>query len=257
MKCSKKKIEQNMIKSVSQMLLRPTEKLVIKLSVGLLDGIGKESFYSLYSAELYDYLTFNTSANVLIQYKTNEPYDRNQYIHINDMNIFHWNKELERFYQKLQRPDLFIYYKSGIIELNAKETDKQSISLRGGEFVELEPAVVFDKNGTPLPGINMRINIKDHVVDLSIDEFEAIYYKFRNLDIGAAGMRLVLARLIVDEKMKIQVNNTLPNLKDTTVEVGQPVKIEHGKSLFDGKEGVVDKRPPVVTNQPITSLDQL
>lgn len=246
-----------MIKSVSQVLLRPTEKLVIKLSVGLLDGTGKESFYSLYSAELYDYLTFNTSANVLIQYKTNEPYDRNQYIHINDMNIFHWNKELSKFYQKLQRKDLFIYYTSGIIELNAKDTDKQSISLRGGEFVELEPAVIYDKNGTPLPGVVMRINIRDHAVDLSMDEFEAILYKFNNLDIGSAGMRLVLARLIVDEKMKIQVNDTLPNLRETMVEVGQPVHIENGKSLFDGKEGVIDKRPPVAVNQPITSLDQL
>lgn len=246
-----------MIKTVSQVLLRPTDKLVIKLSVGLLDGNGKESFYSLYSAEMYDYLTFNTSANVLIQYKSNEPYDRNQYIHINDMNIFHWNKELNKFYQKLQRKDLFIYYKSGVIELNAYETDKQSIALRGGEFVELEPAVVFDKNNTALPGVNMRINIKDHVVDLSMDEFEAICYKFRNLDIGAAGMRLVLARLIVDEKMKIQVNDTLPGLRDTMVEVGKPVNIENGKSLFDGKEGVYDNRPPVVKNQPITSLDQL
>lgn len=246
-----------MIKSVSQVLLRPTEKLVIKLSVGLLDGCGKESFYSLYSAELYDYLTFNTSANVLIQYKTNEPYDRNQYIHINDMNIFHWNRELSKFYQKLQRKDLFLYYKSGVIELNAYETDRQSISLRGAEFVELEPAVVFDKNNTPLPGVIMRINVKEHAVDLSIDEFEAIYYKFHNLDIGSAGMRLVLARLIVDEKMKIQVNDTLPNLRETMVEVGQPVNIENGKSLFDGKEGVEDKRPPVMTNQPITSIDQL
>ena len=173
------------------------------------------------------------------------------------MNIFHWNNELTKFYQKLQRKDLFLYYKSGVIELNAYETDRQSISLRGAEFVELEPAVVFDKNNTPLPGVIMRINVREHAVDLSIDEFEAIYYKFHNLDIGSAGMRLVLARLIVDEKMKIQVNDTLPNLRETMVEVGQPVNIENGKSLFDGKEGVEDKRPPVVTNQPITSIDQL
>lgn len=246
-----------MIKSVSQMLYKPTETLVIKLSVGLLDGTDKEMFYSLYATERYDYLTFNTSANIIIQYKTKAPYDRNQMIHINIGNIYQWRKFLKDVYVEVMSvKGLFNREgKNGPLIINEKLSVKKSVTLKGNEYVEFEPTVVVDKGNVMLPGVAMRINIKDNRVDLTYDEFESMMTIFGGIDISSAAMQLILARLIVDSKMKIETSDRLPELSERVVNPNDRPSL-YG-TLSEERETVVDNRPKSIFDNKPTSLDDI
>lgn len=189
------------IRTISYVLLPPTDKLKIKLSVSLLDGFNKDSFYSLFETQGYDYLTLNILSNVVFQYKS-EVWDRNQQLHINDSNIFMFNRKLNEFYTRLTRQGLFSYFKNGNITCHPVKEDIVTIALKGGEYLELEPGVIFDTNKEPLPGVYMSINVSENRVDLSIDEFEAILYKFAKIDIGTLGLQVLQTKLLLEDKLK-------------------------------------------------------
>ena len=243
----------NMIKQVSRILFKPTEKLTIKLSVGLLDSYNNDSFYNLFEANPYDYLTINLSANINIQYKTPEPWDRSQTVHISDQNIYYWNRMIQMFYQKIQKPELYTYYKSGKIEHNGDESYKMPISLKGGEYIEFEPGIIVDEKGSELPGIMMRINVKEHQVELSFDEFESMMYLFSRINIGSEAMQLVIMKLMLDDKIADAKKNQIG---------GDYVPERSSVSIFQNrneireeeKESVVDNRR---IEQTVTSLDDL
>ena len=243
----------NMIKQVSRILLKPTEKLTIKLSVGLLDSYNNDSYYSLFEGNPYDYLTINMSANITMQYKTNIPWDRSQTVHISDQNIYYWNRMIQLFYQKIQKPDLYTYYTSGKIEYNGDESYRMSIPLKGGEYVEFEPGIIVDEKGTELPGVLMRLNIKDHQVELSFDEFESIMYMFSKINIGSEAMQLIITNLLLEEKIADAKKNQVGG---TYVPEKSSVNIFQRKDEVreESKEMVADNRK---IQQTITSLDDL
>ena len=191
------------IKSASLILLKPTDKLTVKLSVGLLDGFGKDSFYSIYDSGNGDYLTLNMASNIIIQYKPSGdiPYHPNQIIHINDTNIYRFNRILQDFYKIIIKPDMFTYYNNGTIKCNNTDNDKVSHMLRGNEFIEFEPSVVYDNKDHPFPGVLMRINEKSNQVDLSIDEFESLMYKFSQINITELSLQLINSRLLLEDKI--------------------------------------------------------
>lgn len=239
-----------MIKSASVTLLKPTEKLIIKLSVNLLDGLNKESFYSIYETEMYDYLTMNMAANVIFQFKPPQgiPWDRSHSVHVNDGNIYQVNKFFQDFYRIMNRPGLFTYGTNSI-SCNSTNEDVRAIALKGSEFMELEPSVIYDTNGTALPGVNLRLNIKDNKVELSIDEFEAIMYKLSKIDITSDAMKLLILRIVMEER--IENTKKMPNPSYTS---RPPVGNVFQQKVEPKEEVVVDNRSVMGG---ITSLDDL
>ena len=243
-----------MIKQVSRILLKPTEKLSIKLSVGLLDSYNNDSFYSLFEGSPYDYLTINMSANINIQYKTEAPWDRSHTIHISDHNIYYWNRMIQTFYQKIQKPDLYTYYKSGRIEYNGDKTYIMPIMLKGGEFVEFEPGIIVDEKGTELPGIMMRINMKENQVELSFDEFESMMYLFSKINIGAEAMQLIITKLLLENKIADAKKNQIGG--DYIPEKSSVNIFQRQEAIIsdEAKEFVSGNRP---IQQQISSIDDL
>lgn len=190
-------------KTVSQHLLRPMDKLVLKLSVSLVNGrTNQDGYYNIYEQPNANYLTFNLDAAVIFQYKVAGTYDPNQIVRVTDETLYQVNKALQEFYKKLLRPDLFSYYKSGAITCNPRRDDTKTISLKTGGFMELEPGVIADAaTNSVLPGVFLYLNEKNNKIELSIDEFEAIMYKLSKLDINGYGMQLVLASELFSDKM--------------------------------------------------------
>lgn len=237
-----------MIKQASRHLVKPTDKLAIKLSVSLLDS------YSLYETNMYDYLTICPSAHVTIQYKTNAPWDRNQMVHINTSNIFYWNKMIQSFYKKVQNPDLYTYYKSGNIEYNGDDSYRTPIAMMGGEYIELEPGIITDERGTSIPGIFMRINISSNEVPLSFDAFESMMYVFSQINIGSEAMQLIIAEKLLRDDVE-------SSKKFTNQEVVNKPKV----NIFQKREDVNDnvevieqvKDNRVKDVKPISSLDDI
>lgn len=238
-----------MIKAVSLILLKPTEKLTIKLSVNLLDGFSKESFYYIYEQERYDYLTVNIAANVLLQFKppTGVPWDRSHTVHVNDNNIFQVNRFFQDFYKVMTRPNLFSYGKA--ISCNATKEDIRAIALRGGEFMELEPSVIFDTNGTELPGLILRLNMRDNKIELSIDEYEAIMYKLSRLDIMSDAIKLLSLRISMEDRIQNSKKMTNPSYEPTA-----PAGNVFQQKIESKPEVVIDSR---LTNCGIGSIDDL
>ena len=246
------------IKSVSQTIFKQTDsKLVIKLSSVVLDGMDEISYYNLYETDRYDYLSVNVNSYITIQYKAESlAYDRNQTVRITDNDLYQFNKKLMDFYKKLTRSDMFTYYKSGTITCNSRRDDVITISLKSGGFLELEPGVIVDKNtNSALPGVYLYINMKDQKAEISIDEFEYLLYKFSRIDINSEGLKLIMMKLLLEDKLTPTKSRVLDN--DTQI-TSDPIRRSQNKpvSIFDAEQ----KIERVVTPTPlktINSIDQL
>ena len=213
----------------------------------------RDSYYNIYESDAgLSYLTLNPACYVVFQYK--EPggtWDRSQTIHINDETIYQFNKGWQRFYRTLTRPDMFSYGKDGNISCNGTKKDKEVIQLRNGEIMELEPAVIFDKT-TPLPGVNIYINHSENKADLSIDEYEAVMYKFSRIDIGSQGMQLIITRLLLDKQLAETKSETDPGFRNK-----QPtMNIFQRKENSQVQEMVEDNRV-VTQKESIKTLDDI
>lgn len=206
------------IKSVSMPLLRQMDKLVMKLTVNLMDTKNMDSFYNLFETARGSYLTLNIDASIVFQYKDalSTTYDPSHTIRITDEVIYQVNKSFQSFYKKLMRQDLFSYYSNGAITCNPRRSDKETISLKTGGFIELEPGVIADTNtNQALPGVFFYINKKENKCDISIDEFENIMYKLTKIDPSKDGLDLVIGRMLIEQRLeKNSVRNT-NYVKDT------------------------------------------
>lgn len=191
-----------MIKKVSQLWFHINE-LTIKLVVSLVDYVGKDSFYSIYRQEDWEYVTINQFAKIEFQYKDTTLWDNSKTIHISDNNIVRLNRGIRQIQTCLSNPDLFRYHKrDGSIEYCGTKEDKVNISLGKGEFLELEPGVLFVDSNTCIPGVLFRINKKRNEVGVSIDEFEAIAYKLLRTNIGLEGQQLLITKLLMEERIR-------------------------------------------------------
>lgn len=193
-----------MIKSVSQIWFQFAKILQIKLSVRLQDMGQVDSYYSIYTKDELNYLTFNSSSTVVIQIKDpNTLWDMSKSVHVNDINIVRFNRGLLQLQQRLSNPNLFRYYKrDGGIEYCGTKEDRITIQLGKNEFLELEPGVIFISNDNCIPGVYVRLNKKANEVGISIDEFEAIARKFSRVDIGTEGLHLIIARLQLENRLQ-------------------------------------------------------
>lgn len=193
------------IRSVSELLLKPiNDKLTIKLKVDLTDSRKDvDSFYSIFESSGASYLTFFPNAYITFQYKTVGAYDPNQIIKIYESDIFQVIREFKKFYQKLLRPDLFIYYKSGAITCEPRRDDVVTVAIKTGGYIQLEPAVIADnRTNQPLPGVRLSLNIKENLTELSIDEYEMIMYKLSTININSEGMNLINSYMLLESRIE-------------------------------------------------------
>lgn len=245
-----------MTKSVSIVIMR-TESLVVKLSVTLLDGKDSNAVYSIYETDMYDYITVNLAAYVVMQYKpkldSGIPWDASHSIRVNEMSMFTLLRGLKDFYGKYQREDLFIYYKSGMIECNPDPDDRIVISLVNNQFIELEPDVIIDPiTNMILPGVVMKLNNTDNKIQLSSDEYEALLYKLDRLNIQSTALNLVTLSMLADKDDKPVFNGDIEP-KPTKKQKPQ-LNIFQRKEKAMSVDSVIDRR---VKDQTPSSLDDL
>ena len=242
------------LKSVSQTIFRqPESKLSVKLTANVLDGCDDVSYYQLYQADQYDYLSVTINAFVVMQYKPEEriPYLREHTVRITDLDLYQFNKQFQEFYNtRLSRVDMFTYFKSGDVTCNKKRNDTMSISFKSGGHIELEPSVIIDKNRqTAIPGATICINMTDYKTEVSLDEYEYLMWKFAKMDIQKEARELIMMKLLLEDKITTKVTRDFeetPNVRE----------IEELKSVFDMEEKVeyVSSATPLKT---IDSIDQL
>ena len=130
------------------------------------------------------YISINPNIVVIMKYcpMNNRKWERTDNIYITITNIYPLRAGLLSFYKKIMREDIFIYNTKGYVEeINLSrniENDIEVIPLTKGQFLRLEPAIIYDKQGNSLPGVMMRINSESNEVDLSMEEYEAMMNMF-------------------------------------------------------------------------------
>lgn len=165
----------------------------LQLSVGIVDRFGKTKLCDIYQSQNGDYMGINPSINLVLRYRsTDEQWNRTQQVYINQKNRYQLIMGMKEFYRKFQRESLYRYNEKGeVTDVFPEEEDVIIVNMGMGQFIVLEPAIIYDKEENPLPGVVMRINVKSHIVDMSIDEFEGFMDTIENTNIHYEGMLLL------------------------------------------------------------------
>ena len=195
-----------MIKSVSQLWFQ-FDKLKVKLTANILNQGYQDTYYTLYEKDELDYLTFNSPFSIVLQYKDNF-YDSSKVVHITELNIVRFVRGLTQLKSTLSNENLFIYNKGGGMKYCGTEDDIIKLSLGRGEFLELEPGVVYVDENTELPGVKFRINTKENEAGITIDEFETLLWKFQRTNIGAEGIQLLTLKALTEDKINKNIERT-------------------------------------------------
>lgn len=180
------------------------------------------------------YISINPNIVVVMKYcPPNKKWERADNIYITTGNIYSLRAGLISFYKKLMREDMFIYNTKGYAEeINLSkdmEDDIEIIPLTKGQFLRLEPSIIYDKQGNSLPGVMMRINSESNEVDLSMEEYEAMMNMFDSINIRQEGLLLLQTYLMMRRRPMEQEN-------ETTVAPQTKKYQESNRSIFDKKK---------------------
>lgn len=208
--------------SISSTLFNPTGKLKIQLSVGLNNDEFK-NFVNVYENSKGVYISINPNIVIVMKYViSGKEWVRQDNVYINERNIYTLNMGLNDFYKKLMRENTFIYNNKGYVD-GINWSDQGVIPLTKGQFLQLEPTILYDKRGEPYPGVMLRINVKANEVDLSLDEYEAMMHMFQSVRIREEGMLLLQLYLAI-RKNPLKIEGAPKSSKAT---------VTNGKSIFD------------------------
>ena len=242
------------IKSVSQNLFRQFDsKLSVKLVVPLIGANNVDGFYSIYESDKGNYLTLSITPYIVFQYKNKGPFDKSQTVRIGEMDMLDLIRGLGIFEKKLNRADLFTYYKSGDITCEPRRDDTITISFKSGDFLKFEPGVILNTDGSPLPGVYLYLNMDENKTELSLDEFDFLYYKISRMDLNAQGLQLIQTRLAMEQYLD---QNKKTATEESSVN-NTPVRNIYQKSIYQKQvnENPVDNRR--ANYQSPSSLDDI
>lgn len=233
--------------SISSILFNPTDKFKIQMSISL-NNNEYNNLINTFETDRGIYISINPNIVVVMKYcPPNKGWEKTDNIYITVGNIYSLRAGLVSFYKKIMREDIFIYNIKGYVtEINSSqsiEDDVEIISLTKGQFIRLEPSIIYDKQGNPLPGIMMRLNTESNEVDLSMEEYEAMMNMFDSINIRQEGLLLLQTYLMIRKKPIEQKKSTPPQTKTTDT----PYSIFDRKKNGSNEEFV--KTPAEKTNE--------
>lgn len=189
-----------MIRQISSTLLSPTDKLLIQLSVGLVDSSNDPSYSYIYPGTRGDYLTFNISPSICFKYiEKDRPWSKTDNVFVTQRNFFAMKEGLREFYSGVMdhADDIYMYGQSGyIVAMGNVEEHKRIIPLSPSQIIYLTPIAVYGSSGRPIPGVAMEINLEENLIEMSMDEFESIYDLFQTIQLHQEGMLLLQTYII-------------------------------------------------------------
>lgn len=244
------------------MILLKAESLIVKLSVSILDGKGDNNVYRVFSTDAADYMTIEPYFYIALQYKPSsqreQPWNSSMVCHINYFNITSLRRELSTFLEEYSKPNTFIYYTSGRVEISEYgKSLSRTFMLKGSDSIMLEPKVLVDqKSGDLLPGVELCVNFKDYAASLSVDEFEALVEILNTINMRQEAMQIINTTLLASlTDGKKYIKELTPKDDKSTASVKVPV----GKSIFERppKETVEETVDRLVKDARVTSLDDL
>lgn len=233
--------------SISSTLFNPTDKFKIQMSISI-NNNEYNNLINTFETDRGVYISINPNIVVVMKYcPPNKIWEKTDNIYITILNIYSLRAGLVSFYKKIMREDIFIYNIKGYVaEINSSqniEDDVEIISLTKGQFIRLEPSIIYDKQGNPLPGIMMRINSESNEVDLSMEEYEAMMNMFDSINIRQEGLLLLQTYLMMRRKPIEQKKSNPPQTKTS----------DSPHSIFDRKRVRADeefvKTPVEKTNE--------
>ena len=180
-------------------------KMSVQATLHIADSRTNEnSWYSVYNKNGKEYITLYPNANLKIKYLKNKSYDgisdwsQQDQIYLTNRTIGGFKLDLRSFYEKFQRPDLFLYNEDNVpISINKGERNIVLLCIGRGQMCRLEPAIITEPNSKPVPGVIMRINVKAHEVAMTISEFESFYDIMQNIQLHELGFQMIQLYLLM------------------------------------------------------------
>ena len=189
-----------MIRQISSTLLSPTDRLLIQLSINLVDSSNDPSYSYIYPGTRGDYLTFNISPSICFKYiEKDRPWSKTDNIFVTQRNFFAVKEGLREFYNNVmdRADDIYMYGKSGFVAaMGNVEEHRRIIPLSPSQTIYLSPIAVYGSTGRPIPGVAMEINLEENLIEMSMDEFESIYDLFQTIQLHQEGMLLLQTYII-------------------------------------------------------------
>ena len=239
-----------MIKSISHPILD-----IDTMSVKLVVSLDRKKNWSIYESPNGNYGTLSFIASIVMQYKSST-WSRSNSIYINNKNIFKMKHDLRMYYDTvLQSNETYMYDSrtDEVIQVDSSNS-KHIIYLNNGQYLSLQPSIVYDKDNNPLPGIMMCINITNNVINATIDEYEALLNVFESTDLIADSLLLFNSYMALSsnnvnidcvEQKPIYNNNKKPVLTGSVFQKAASMS-EHDTE--GSVQGVQIKKPPTDLN---------
>ena len=108
--------------------------------------------------------------------------------------------DLKLYYNKiLQSSDTYIYDNrtDEVVQADNSDSSKHIIYLGNGQYISLQPSIVYDKENNPLPGVLLCINISANVVSITIDEYESLMNIFETTNLTSESLQLFNSYLAI------------------------------------------------------------
>lgn len=196
-----------MVRGVSTTLFQ-VQKMKVTASISMLDSKGLEpTWYSMFRGTGGSYLSFTSNASLKIKYVkdklvegygNNDDWSRQEQLYITHRNIGGFKMDLQLFYKRFQRPNLFQYDDKDIpVSINTGNRDIVISKFDSGQICSFEPAIIVTQEGTIYPGVIMRINMRSQEVRMTVSEFESFYDLIVNLRLHDIGINLLQTYLIM------------------------------------------------------------
>lgn len=218
---------------LTRVITNPNHTCTLKLHVKLIqrDNLGKKEFLNkVYSVNGSNYLKLDYQTFLTLECKSKDSeWSKDKSLLITDKNIHQVKKTFEIMLRALYAGKMFAIRKNrqgGVAEIvtytdEIKKSTMVVNMLGTHQNMMVLPAVVYDeRTNVSYEGVRIYINKKINVIELTIDEFEALYYNLKEVNFFTYGQMMLMS--------------LASNKQSLVVEEARPVKqYTHQSSVFD------------------------
>lgn len=198
------------VNKISRLIYQPTKDLSLKLHVKLVkENSGrKENFHNIFEVEGNKYLRLDLQSFLTVELTDGE-WSRDKTIVLDQRNIIHFIKGLEKCVNNIYNGGIFAQNKEGDIIIYSDMAEKCTVriyNLGMNQKVVLKPSIVYDENEVSYEGALLYLNKSSNVVQLTIDSLESFLYNLKQVNLFVYSQLLLnyFVSAIREEKISLK-----------------------------------------------------
>lgn len=204
------------IDKLSSVICQPSRNLILKVHAKLLQEKEgrKENFHQIFSFKGNNYCKLDLQSFLTLEIKDEEPWVREKSLIIDQNNLFHILKGLNKSLDYIYKGDVFAMNKDNEVIMFKDKQDKCTVkifNLGNTQKLIIKPAVIYDENDISYEGVILYFSKSSIFTELTIDAFESLVFNLKQVNI------FIYARLLL--------SNYLSLLKSQETKESEPKEI--------------------------------